>query len=419
MMGSSSSFCRPQAESWTFVCAKACARCGRAPARARSTKSWRSRRGRESRKHVRCSCRGTTKASLAMPTSRGRARFARAADKRTACGSRAGPSGWNACIGEPPAGCARPRRMARGRSLVDGGAGVPALLRSRAAVRGERRCLSRRGALLLVHPAGCLGTACGAELRIYGRPPAARRIEEVCPVERECAFARRLVRKLEDHRVLVVRKAADHLAAALDRRHSHHLAKLDVVVSRREIVGELVVAGARVHSALLSEKLVKVPAWRMHVEQACTTATWVGKRMDDPDRRRDERAGAEAQLLVAEQELRLAFEHVERIDVVVVAVRVGARKAGLKFELDERELVTADLDRRNAIVRLEPFALSGAEEDRAGRRRAGAGWHVDAVETARLAAVPRAQMIGEIAVGRVEVEKARDRKSTRLNSSHG
>jgi hypothetical protein len=46
--------------------------------------------------------------------------------------------------GQPPAGCVAEGGVARDRSLVDGGADRTALLRGRAAVRGERRCLSRR-----------------------------------------------------------------------------------------------------------------------------------------------------------------------------------------------------------------------------------------------------------------------------------
>ena len=69
-------------------------------------------------------------------------------------------------------------------------------------------------------------------------------------------------------------------------------------------------------------------------------------------------------LLVAEQELGLALEDVERVHVVVVGVRVGAFEARLELELDQRELVAADLDRRDPRLALEPLAFAGGEEDR-------------------------------------------------------
>jgi hypothetical protein len=91
-----------------------------------------------------------------MPTIRGRARFTGTAAQLPQTGSRRGSGRRHAGAGEPPAGRARARGVARGRSVVDGGAGVPALLRSGVGVRGERRCLSRRGAQLLVHAAWCV-----------------------------------------------------------------------------------------------------------------------------------------------------------------------------------------------------------------------------------------------------------------------
>src|SRR6266545_6512439 len=157
--------------------------------------------------------------------------------------------------------------------------------------------------------------------------------------------------------------------------------------------------------AAFPQIIVDAAAGRMYVEQACTTGTWVRKRVHDADRRSDERAGAEAQRLVAEQELGLALEDVERVDVIVVAVRLRPVEAGFELELHERKLVAPDLDRGDAVVRLQAFPLAGAEVNGLGSRRAAAGGDVDAVEAAGLAAVPRAQMLCEAAVRRVEVEE--------------
>src|SRR5438445_196066 len=54
---------RRRGESWTRVCVKACGRCVRAPARARSIRWWRSHHGHAFRKPGHCSCRGTTESA--------------------------------------------------------------------------------------------------------------------------------------------------------------------------------------------------------------------------------------------------------------------------------------------------------------------------------------------------------------------
>ena len=149
----------------------------------------------------------------------------------------------------------------------------------------------------------------------------------------------------------------------------------------------------------------------MDVDHPRTIRARIRERVRESDRRCDERARAETELLVADQELGLAVEDVERVDVVVVGVRVGAVEAGLELELDQAQLVTPDLDRRDTIVGLETFTLARAEEDRVGCRGTGAGRNIDAVEAARLAAVARAQVLGKTAVGRVEVEEACARRA--------
>src|SRR5207253_10540211 len=78
----------------------------------------------------RCSYRGTT--------------------ERAAAGARRGPRGRVAAPGQPPGRARRPRGVARGRPLVDGRAGRPALLRRRPRVRPAPRGLPRRRGLLLV-----------------------------------------------------------------------------------------------------------------------------------------------------------------------------------------------------------------------------------------------------------------------------
>ena len=77
-------------------------------------------------------------------------------------------------------------------------------------------------------------------------------------------------------------------------------------------------------------------------------------------RRRDERARAGAEGLVAVRELELALEHVEAVGVVVVGVRVGPVVAVAEdVELEHRQMRQRALDQRDADVVLEPLALAG------------------------------------------------------------
>jgi len=57
-----------------------------------------------------------------------------------------------------------------------------------------------------------------------------------------------------------------------------------------------------------------------------------------PGRRRDEAPCPGAEEIVSDQELVLAGEHVERVDVILVGVRVDALEVGAEAELDHLEL---------------------------------------------------------------------------------
>ena len=133
--------------------------------------------------------------------------------------------------------------------------------------------------------------------------------------------------------------------------------------------------------------------------------------MHDADRRSDVRAGSEAKTLLADEKLGLAFENVERVDMIVMCVRVGPFEAGLELELDQRELLTPDLDRRDSVLAFETFAFSGREEDGLRTGEATARWSVDAVEAAGLAAIPSLQIRCETPVRRVEVQESRARRA--------
>jgi hypothetical protein len=98
----------------------------------------------------------------------------------------------------------------------------------------------------------------------------------------------------------------------------------------------------------------------MDVEEP-TSAGPAGEGVHDSWRRGHERAGAEQDTLVPDQELSLSFEHVERIHLIVVGVWSKPLEAGLELELDQRELLSPDLDRRDALLSAEALALGPVE----------------------------------------------------------
>jgi ethanolamine utilization protein EutN len=128
-------------------------------------------------------------------------------------------------------------------------------------------------------------------------------------------------------------------------------------------------------------------------------------------RRTDVRACAETKPLVVDEELGLSFEHIERVDVVVVGVRVGPFEAGLELKLDQGELISADLDRRDSVFAHEPFAFAGREEDCLRSGSATTRGSIDAVEAAGLAAIALLQIPSEATVRRVEVQEPRTRRA--------
>ena len=163
---------------------------------------------------------------------------------------------------------------------------------------------------------------------------------------------------------------------------------------------------------VLPQPLVKANTWRVHVEETRTVRAWVRKRVHDAERRSDVRTCAEAKPLVVEEELRLSFEHVERVDVVIVGVRVRPFEAGLELELDQRQLLSADLDRRDSGLPLETFAFPRTEEDGVRPRAATTRRSVDAVETAGLTAIPLLEIPCEAAPRCMKVQEASPRRAS-------
>ena len=82
--------------------------------------------------------------------------------------------------------------------------------------------------------------------------------------------------------------------------------------------------------------------------------------MTDAGRRGEEHARARAERLIADGELDLALEDVERVGVVVVDVRIDRPEARLAPELEDLDLVTLVPDADLTPRALELLALVGA-----------------------------------------------------------
>ena len=104
----------------------------------------------------------------------------------------------------------------------------------------------------------------------------------------------------------------------------------------------------------------------MDVEYPKLTVADVPEAVPHPDRYRDPRSGASMDDLIAQRELGLAFENIERVDVVPMAVGFDAESRS-ETPIDYLELRQL---RKHAVVPRPPrdsLALARAEED-AGHR---------------------------------------------------
>ena len=93
----------------------------------------------------------------------------------------------------------------------------------------------------------------------------------------------------------------------------------------------------------------------MDVQEPELPVARVAEPVDGADRRRHPRPRGAADHVAVDRELGLALEDVERVDVVVVRVRIRPLEARLERELDQRELLAPDLDCCDAVVRDEPL----------------------------------------------------------------
>jgi hypothetical protein len=144
---------------------------------------------------------------------------------------------------------------------------------------------------------------------------------------------------------------------------------------------------------------------RVEVEEPNRLRAGDAKAVDGTARRGDEGSWACDARLVADPELDVAFEDVERVDVVGVGVRVDALELGLEGHVDGSQLRQVAEDPMRARLVHERLGLIRPGEDSLGKRPAAVGRRVVLVEIDVLAA----DVVAEAARGRVEVEEESDR----------
>ena len=101
----------------------------------------------------------------------------------------------------------------------------------------------------------------------------------------------------------------------------------------------------------------------MHVQHSKVAVGDIAEAVDDADRSRDICARSHAHDLVAHEELSLTLEHVERVDMVGVAVQVDAFEVGPEAKLDGLELGQLGEDAVMAMGAGDLLALVVPEQD--------------------------------------------------------
>src|ERR1700759_4058679 len=118
---------------------------------------------------------------------------------------------------------------------------------------------------------------------------------------------------------------------------------------------------------LVPQPVDEADARRMEVEQAKRRAAWP-EAVLDVRRHREERAGPGAMPLAVLEELDVALEHVERVGVVGVDVRVDAVEVRPERELEGLDLRQPREDAMPALA--DPLALARPDEVRLFHRAA-------------------------------------------------
>ena len=128
----------------------------------------------------------------------------------------------------------------------------------------------------------------------------------------------------------------------------------------------------------------------MDVEEPELGVGRVAEAVRDPCRRRDKASRPGSEDLVADEELGLAGEDVERVDVILVDVRVDALEVRAEAQLDDLELRQLAEDAVVALGPLDPFPAFGAE------RRDPVGGHASSLAVGQHARIVALRLRGGI-----------------------
>ena len=111
------------------------------------------------------------------------------------------------------------------------------------------------------------------------------------------------------------------------------------------------------------QPLGEAHVWRVDVDQAKLRVRNVPETMRDARRRRHEASGPGAEDIVPDSKLGLAREHIERVDVIVVGMRINSLELGAKAELDDLELWKLPENPVMSLPAHESFPAFSAERD--------------------------------------------------------
>ena len=158
-------------------------------------------------------------------------------------------------------------------------------------------------------------------------------------------------------------------------------------------------------SVARAQPIEEAGGWRVDVEATDRVGVGRAETVDAVARSGQKRARADDVRLVAHAEFNLAFEDVERVNVVGVGVGIDALELGLEGHVDHGELRQVAKDSVRAHGAAEGLGAVRLGEDRVGERTPAVEGRFVLVE----ARVGATNVVTEPARGSVEVEKDRVR----------
>ena len=153
--------------------------------------------------------------------------------------------------------------------------------------------------------------------------------------------------------------------------------------------------------SVASAQTIDEAARGVDIEEPNRLGPGVAEAVDAVSGRGDERARSREARRVADAEFDLPFEHVKRVDLGGVRVRVDALELGQEGHLERRELRKVTEDPMRAGVGAEGLGRVGLGENGIRERPSAVARRVVLVEVGVLAA----DVVAEAARGRVEIEQ--------------